>query len=215
MKIRTADAAEPSAASLQTARGPTGALARLSVTKFNAQMGLGCDVVVGLLLIGAGLYTNHYGVLAPLATVALGLFAFSLVEYVFHRWLFHTGRSSMREGHDNHHDDPNGYDALPFFIPPIGMLLIAAALAFVVPATTALLLAGSVATGYAAYGVAHTMIHAFRFRRPTIAKWAANHHIHHHHPGCNFGVTTPLWDIVLGTRYVPTRVRVSASAADE
>jgi 4-hydroxysphinganine ceramide fatty acyl 2-hydroxylase len=38
-----------------------------------------------------------------------------------------------------------------------------------------------------------------------VALWnteAAHHLIHHHHPDANFGVTTPLWDIVLGTRYV-------------
>jgi hypothetical protein len=28
------------------------------------------------------------------------------------------------------------------------------------------------------------------------------HHVHHYHPGTNFGVTTPLWDVLLGTRYV-------------
>jgi dihydroceramide fatty acyl 2-hydroxylase len=26
--------------------------------------------------------------------------------------------------------------------------------------------------------------------------------VHHYHPDCNFGVTTPLWDYLLGTRYV-------------
>ena len=216
MKIRTADTTESSAASTQN---PTwslsGALLRLSATRFNAYAGLGCDVVVGFVLIGAGLYINRYGVLAPVATIAFGLFAFSLIEYSFHRWLFHGDASSMRDGHDKHHEDPHGYDALPFFLPPIGMLLIGALLALALPTSTALLLAGSIAAGYAAYGVAHTVIHAFRFRRPTVVKWAANHHIHHHHAGCNFGVTSPLWDIVLRTRYVPSRTRGPAVASDE
>jgi len=26
--------------------------------------------------------------------------------------------------------------------------------------------------------------------------------VHHYHPDSNFGVTTPLWDVLLGTRYV-------------
>jgi sterol desaturase/sphingolipid hydroxylase (fatty acid hydroxylase superfamily) len=26
--------------------------------------------------------------------------------------------------------------------------------------------------------------------------------VHHYHPDTNFGVTTPLWDILLRTRYV-------------
>ena len=194
---------------------PPGPLARLSMTRFNANAGLVCDVGVGIALFAAGIYTNRFGILAPLATVAFGLFVFSLIEYCFHRWLFHVGHSPMREGHDKHHDDPHGYDALPFFFPPLGMLALAGVLALFLPTSTALLLAGSTAAGYAAYGVAHTIIHAIRFRSRAAVKWAANHHIHHHHPGFNFGVTTPLWDIVLGTRYVPARTTVAATAADE
>jgi len=192
-----------------------GPLARLSMTRFNANAGLACDVVVSLVVLAAGVYTNRFGILAPLATVAFGLFVFSLIEYSFHRWLFHVGRSAMREGHDKHHVDPHGYDALPFFLPPLGVLLMAGAFALVLPLSTALLLAGSIAAGYAAYGVAHTIIHAIRFRNRAAVKWAANHHIHHHHPDCNFGVTTPLWDIVLGTRYVPASTRVAATASNE
>jgi sterol desaturase/sphingolipid hydroxylase (fatty acid hydroxylase superfamily) len=30
----------------------------------------------------------------------------------------------------------------------------------------------------------------------------AHHHIHHYHPETNFGVTSPLWDTILGTRFV-------------
>jgi sterol desaturase/sphingolipid hydroxylase (fatty acid hydroxylase superfamily) len=199
----------------QTPAALPGLLARLSVTRFNAIAGSTCDVAIAIALLTAGIYTNRFGILAPLVTVGCGLFIFSLIEYSFHRWLFHIGQTSMREGHDKHHDDPHGYDALPFFLPPLGMLVLAGLLALVLPASAALLLAGSIAAGYAAYGLAHSIIHAIRFRNRAVVKWAANHHIHHHHPDCNFGVTTPLWDIVLGTRYVPARVRVPATASDE
>lgn len=200
MKIPTAQPHEASVASLP------GALARLSSTRFNANAGLVCDVGVGIALLAGGIYTNRFGFLTALATLAFGLLVFSAIEYSFHRWLFHHGQSSMREGHDKHHVDPHGFDALPFFLPPLAMLLLAGLLTLVLPTSTAMLLAGATATGYAAYGVAHTIIHAIRFRSRAAAKWAANHHIHHHHPDCNFGVTTPLWDIVMGTRYAPARV---------
>jgi sterol desaturase/sphingolipid hydroxylase (fatty acid hydroxylase superfamily) len=184
-----------------------GFFARLSVTRFNANMGLICDVGTGVGLLIAGGLLNRYGAAAAAMTVLCGFLVFSFIEYAFHRWLFHGRASSMRDGHDKHHVDPLGYDALPFFLPPLGMLAVAGLLALVIPLGTALLLAGSVALGYASYGVAHTAIHAIRFRRKLSAKWAASHHIHHHHPGSNFGVTTPLWDYVLGTRYTPVRTR--------
>jgi dihydroceramide fatty acyl 2-hydroxylase len=41
-----------------------------------------------------------------------------------------------------------------------------------------------------------------RFQHPLLRRWAAAHHVHHYHPDSNFGVTTPLWDYLLGTRYV-------------
>lgn len=82
------------------------------------------------------------------------------------------------------------------------MLGLAGVLALAIPTTYALLLTGALAAGYAAYGLSHTAIHVMRFHNPLTRRWAAAHHIHHCHPKRNFGVTTPLWDIVLRTRYV-------------
>ena len=206
MKTPTADTPETSAPRIASRfAGMFAFLARLSSTKFNAQAGLLLDVGVSFALLAAGLRSNSFGVATAVVTVAIGLLVFSLVEYVFHRWLFHGRPNPARDGHDKHHVDPHGYDALPFFLPPLGVLAIAALLALFLPGSTALLLSGSLAVGYATYGVSHTIIHATRFRARIAVRWAANHHIHHNHPECNFGVTSPLWDIVLGTRYVPVR----------
>jgi sterol desaturase/sphingolipid hydroxylase (fatty acid hydroxylase superfamily) len=35
--------------------------------------------------------------------------------------------------------------------------------------------------------------------------WSAHHLIHHRHADANFGVTTPVWDVLLGTRYAYER----------
>jgi sterol desaturase/sphingolipid hydroxylase (fatty acid hydroxylase superfamily) len=212
MKTRTADTSQTSAAR----NAPRFValfefFARLSMTKFNARMGMVLDIGVSLALLGAGLHSNTFGITIALITVLAGLLAFSLVEYVFHRWLFHGHANSARDGHDKHHADPHGYDALPFFMPPLGMLALTAMFASVAPWSIAFLLSGSLAIGYAAYGVSHMIIHATRFRTRLAVRWAANHHIHHNHPECNFGVTSPLWDVVLGTRYVPARARDARS----
>ena len=208
MKTPVADSPDTSAArSARRFAALFAFFARLSVTKFNARMGMVLDIGVSLVLVGAGLHSNTLGTSVALVTVLAGLIVFSLIEYVFHRWLFHGHANSARDGHDKHHADPHGYDALPFFLPPLGMLALAALFASIAPWSVALLLSGALAAGYAAYGVAHMIIHATRFRSRLAAKWAANHHIHHHHPEFNFGVTSPFWDVVLGTRYVPARAR--------
>jgi sterol desaturase/sphingolipid hydroxylase (fatty acid hydroxylase superfamily) len=45
------------------------------------------------------------------------------------------------------------------------------------------------------------VIHAHRFKNPLMRRWAGFHNIHHYHPEANFGVTTSLWDVILGTHY--------------
>ena len=108
----------------------------------------------------------------------------------------------MERGHRRHHTNPNGIDSLPFFLPPIALLVIVGLYAQLMPLSYALLLTGVTAGGYFIYGQCHELIHRIRFKGPLVRKWAANHHIHHHHPNHNFGVTSPLWDMVFGTRYV-------------
>lgn len=174
---------------------------RMSTTRANYWLEFAFTGSLATALLGAGVHQHRGSWLADFLTVIAGLLAFSFIEYLFHRWIFHGPESMYRRGHDAHHRDPLGYDALPFFLPSAILLGLTLAFAIVMPASRACLLGGSIAFGYVAYGLSHFAIHATRFRMPWMRQWAANHHVHHHHPHGNFGVTTPLWDYVLGTRY--------------
>lgn len=176
-------------------------LARLSVSHFNLRAGLISDSLISLVLIIAGLVYGHMHFLPAVLTVACGLFAFTFIEYAAHRWLFHGNTGPFKTGHDHHHDNPLGYDALPFFMPPLFMCALAGLFALAIPAGYALLLAGVIAAGYASYGLSHVVIHVHRFKNPLMRRWAGFHNIHHYHPESNFGVTTGLWDVILGTHY--------------
>lgn len=134
-------------------------------------------------------------------TIVVGLFAFSFIEYLAHRWIFHGPDSMYQRGHHAHHEFPEGYDSLPFFLPAVMLSLIAGVLWLALPAGYGFLIAGTIGTGYVAYGFSHFAIHHRRFQQPWIRRWAARHHVHHHHPDRNFGVTSTLWDHVLGTLY--------------
>ena len=183
------------------AHAPLQWLSRLSTSRFNNYAGLSSDVAVALCLIVAGLRHDELRAMMILWLVLCGLLIFSLIEYVVHRWLFHGPFEVFEQGHRRHHEEPQGYDALPFFLPPLAYLLLATLLTYVMPTGSALLLGGSIAAGYAAYGLSHWSIHAYRFRHPLVRTWAAAHHIHHNHPERNFGVTSPLWDMLLRTQY--------------
>ena len=184
---------------------------RLSRTRVNYWLEPALDTALGAALLAEGLRHDVPGRTA-LLLVLLGLFVFSFMEYVVHRWVFHGPPQPIARGHALHHADPRGYDALPFFLPALVLFCMVAAGRLLAPAADVWLIASGIAFGYVAYGVAHFMIHHRRFRHARLRRWAARHHIHHYHPERNFGVTTALWDALLATRYAPRRSTSAASA---
>lgn len=179
----------------------TAPLARLSASRFNVRAGLVSDTLIAVTLLAAGFVVGPLHALAASVTIILGLLAFTFIEYAAHRWLFHGSTGAFEAGHTRHHVEPLGSDALPFFISPMFMCLLAVLFALAMPVAYALLLAGTIATGCAAYGASHLSMHVFHSKHPWWRRWAGYHAIHHHHPDTNFGVTTGLWDVLLGTRY--------------
>lgn len=177
-------------------------IVRMSSTRTNYWAEFAFDLVLGSALILLGWRHRPGSALGALLIIAMGLLAFSFFEYFFHRWMFHTNVPLFEEGHRMHHQQPMGYDSLPFFLPAAVVLTLTGLCMLVAPIGAAMLLMGTVAFGYIGYGLSHFAIHHVRFKQPLLRRWAASHHVHHHHPDSNFGVTTPLWDVLLGTRYV-------------
>lgn len=177
------------------------AIATLSRTPFNYWAEFAVDIPLGAVLIFAALRSHELGPIAVVLTILLGLLLFSIIEYAFHRWLFHGPVQIMSRGHLAHHENPLGYDSLPFFLPALILLTLTGVLVWLMPASYAFLLTGVITLSYVTYGLSHFIIHHHLFHYIFARKWAANHHIHHYHADANFGVTTPLWDILLGTRY--------------
>jgi sterol desaturase/sphingolipid hydroxylase (fatty acid hydroxylase superfamily) len=184
------------------ARRVLDAIVRMSTTATNYWAEVVIDSLLCLALLVAGWRHPGVGPLQALLAVGLGLLAFSFIEYFFHRWMFHTRVPLFAQGHEQHHNNPLGYDSLPFFLPPAVLLALAGVFVLVMPTGFALLLASAITFGYIVYGLSHFIIHHVRFSQPLLRRWASAHHVHHYHPDSNFGVTTPLWDLLLGTRYV-------------
>jgi 4-hydroxysphinganine ceramide fatty acyl 2-hydroxylase len=176
-------------------------LARISTTKTNYWLGFIFDGIVCLALLIFGLTRPETDLIVAVAVFMAGLLLFSFIEYFFHRWLFHLWVPVMVRGHKMHHENPLGYDALPFFVASLVYLGVAVLFSLVMLSGYASVLASAVALGYITYGLTHYLVHHFRLRNLLAKKLMAYHRIHHHHPEYNFGVTSPLWDIILGTRY--------------
>ena len=169
-------------------------------------------------IIAFTLYYSIAKIELPMANVALvffvGVFTWSLFEYLMHRFVFHFVAESERAMrivyiiHGNHHEYPRDKERL--FMPPVPSLIIASVLfslmfgigylfgvsQFVFAFFPGFLL------GYLVYGTMHYAIHAwnppFKWMKPL---WR-NHHLHHYKvQEKGFGVSSTLWDHIFGTMF--------------
>lgn len=156
------------------------------------------------------------GLLAPVAgaaALAAGVGAWTLTEYVAHRWLMHGGRrfGVISREHVAHHGDPAATD------PRLRALGYAAVMT---PAVVGASLAGAwpVGVGWAAGYAAYEQFHWREHHRPPLGSWeraARRRHFAHHFDSAraNYGVTTAVWDRVFGTYRPPGVVGVPARHA--
>lgn len=138
----------------------------------------------------------------------LGLGAWTLLEYVLHRFVFHwrpqgpRGRQFHFLMHGIHHLDP--WDPTRLVFPPLLGLGIAAPifalLWLALPLPEALATMGGLLSGYLVYDMTHYHVH-HRACRTRWGKFLKKYHLahHHKHPYAMYGVSSPLWDIVFRT----------------
>lgn len=155
----------------------------------------------------AGIYRLHL--------VLAGIAAWTLLEYLVHRFVFHRHAVGQRL-HQLHHDHPSDPDAersslsTPLLAFPIGYLLIGAAGVEDGSAIFAGLL-----LGYLAFIAVHYAVHRWPIEPGSRLYPAKLRHLTHHClEDCNFGVTTIFWDIVFRTqaRAIGGRLRSGAGS---
>jgi len=143
-------------------------------------------------LEGAGLWLTSF---------VVGLFVWTLVEYVVHRWVYHA-IPFFEKFHDAHHDDPTALIGVPSFLSS-GLILAV----FFLPLWFAVgvVLAGGFASGalvgYAGYMLVHHASHHWTLKPGSLLYRARVMHMAHHYnatPG-NYGVVTSFWDHVFST----------------
>ena len=140
-----------------------------------------------------------------------GIATWTFVEYVIHRWFMHAelGPAIASRGHLNHHRQPTQRPlASPLSLAAtvaVGLLVfcpIGAWLAVQAGAawfTGALVGLAGIAT-YVVYERVHFHAH-FHPAHTRYARWQRRRHLHHHATDgtVNFGVTSPVWDVVFRT----------------
>lgn len=136
----------------------------------------------------------------------IGLFSFTLVEYLMHRYLFHISTNTPMKAklqytlHGVHHEYPKDKERLA--MPPVMSITIATILLLIfrlILQDYVFAFLPGFLVGYSLYLVMHYVQHIYR--APKLLKsWWANHSVHHYKDQSKaYGVSSPLWDYVFGT----------------
>ncbi|MCH6198400.1 sterol desaturase family protein [Aquiflexum sp. LQ15W] len=143
------------------------------------------------------------GILVMLA----GIFAFTFVEYMMHKHFFHMEPDTPIKDklqysvHGVHHDYPRDKDrlAMPPFVSAAYVLIFYAVFTLIMGDYALYFLPGFL-FGYAAYLGVHYVVHAYQPPKNFLKVLWVNHAVHHYKdPDVAFGVSSPLWDYILGT----------------
>jgi len=137
----------------------------------------------------------------------LGFFAFTWVEYITHRYIFHMSTETEKRAkmqytmHGVHHEFPK--DKARLAMPPVLSITIATTLLFILRLVLGDLVFSFLPgflVGYALYLSVHYMVHAYQPPKNFLRILWINHSMHHYKEGAEvFGVSSPLWDYVYGT----------------
>ena len=136
-----------------------------------------------------------------IAAAVTGFTAWGFLEYALHRWVGHGPPSLARRGHAGHHSDDTALIGAPVFLVLTGAFAIWALLSLVVTIGVASLIVFGLYLGYNHYALLHHVLHHHETLagRVGLQRLERVHHIHHTQQSVNFGVTSTLWDRLLGT----------------
>jgi sterol desaturase/sphingolipid hydroxylase (fatty acid hydroxylase superfamily) len=180
-------------------------------------------------IIAVLLWVSPLGVLASTFYFAIGLLIWTFIEYLLHRFAFHAPDEIMKETHEIsaglalnepvipalpslrhviyfifhgvHHEYPS--DSMRLVMPPVASLPMGVVAWFIfllifggkaIPAFAGLLV------GYLIYDTTHFVLH-HKSVPTAFGKMIKKAHMRHHFldPDENYGVSSPLWDVVFRT----------------
>jgi sterol desaturase/sphingolipid hydroxylase (fatty acid hydroxylase superfamily) len=161
---------------------------------------------VGILLLVLSFLRNEFTLLSTVSVFIAGVLFWSLFEYMAHRYVFHWVSKMAGANrfvytiHGVHHDYPKDKNRL--IMPPIPWFILVLAVhgsLRLVMGEWAFAFESGMIYGYLAYIFVHYQVHTNN--PPKFLKNMMIHHALHHYkyPNLAFGVSSTLWDRILGT----------------
>lgn len=177
------------------------------LTKTHIAIPLALFSIISACLIYYGIIEKGFSTPQMIGLFFAGLFVFTLVEYLMHRFLYHIEphtpamENMSYKMHGVHHDYPKDKHRLA--MPPVLALILATFFFIVYRAILGDLVFGFLAgflMGYTLYLSIHYSVHIFKVPNNFLKILWYHHAIHHYRqPEKAFGVSSPLWDYVFGT----------------
>ncbi len=167
-------------------------------------------VPVILVLMYLSIFVYNISALNIFVLFIGGIAAWTLAEYVLHRFVFHFkatsefGKKIHFMFHGVHHDYPS--DSRRLVMPPSVSIPLATIFfflfRFLIGEVSVIPFFAGFLIGYLFYDISHYAVHHFNMHSKF---WLAikNHHIKHHYqnPDKGYGVSSPIWDYVFRTNY--------------
>jgi sterol desaturase/sphingolipid hydroxylase (fatty acid hydroxylase superfamily) len=164
-------------------------------------------IFIAASLITYGFINGFIGVLSAISLFFLGWFIFTFIEYLAHRFLFHMDtdtevkKNIQYTCHGVHHEYPKDKERLA--MPPIASLFLSSVFFFIFKLIFGQFVFGILSGflfGYAVYLFVHYAVHAYPPPKNFLKVLWVHHSIHHYKDDEKaFGVSSPLWDWLLGT----------------
>jgi sterol desaturase/sphingolipid hydroxylase (fatty acid hydroxylase superfamily) len=168
-------------------------------------------VPVIMFCIYQAFFEKNTGIITFIEYFLFGLFIWTFVEYIMHRFIFHyvpKNKFGLRLHfifHGVHHDYPS--DAKRLVLPPSVSIPLATGFFFlfnaILPATYIFSFFPGFILGYLFYDISHYAIHHFNFKGNIWKKIKQHHMLHHYQdPDKGYGVSSPLWDKIFRSDFI-------------
>ncbi len=157
-----------------------------------------CPIAVAILAALSLKYTTSWSIW--ILTAVGGIAAWTLLEYLMHRLVFHH-LPYIRGMHERHHEEHDALVGTPAWLSLPAIALVASSLVLAMGLEVGGAFATGLSVGYCWYISVHHIVHHWRLPDHGYAFQLKRRHALHHHfdDDANFGVTSGFWDYVFGT----------------
>ena len=179
-----------------------GAVDRLVDSATNYWVALFSDIAAALAFLALGLHRFSGSPVSACGFVIAGLASYSWIEYAVHRWILHGPFPAARRGHARHHGAPRALISTPLFVIMTAAVIVWLLGDLFLPRGVSALVVFGLYASYNYFALLHHVQHHRGAALARVTYWRhleRHHHVHHHQPIVNFGISTTIWDRLFGT----------------